>query len=113
MLTPKLRVFLIARALVVSEPSETRTVGGSADPDARAVTVIPLGLSPTRQVTRTTPLASALIASANSAIGRQPTGWSVTSLRLVFISRPAVRRAGGRREAATEANVAGSGGLCV
>ena len=70
MLTPKLRVAAIARALVVSEPSETRTVGGSAETEANAVTVIPHGLSPTRQVTSTTPLASVLIASAKSETAR-------------------------------------------
>ena len=69
MLTPKRRVAVIARALVVSEPSETRTVGGSADTEVNAVTVIPHGRSASRQVTSTTPLASVLIASANSEIG--------------------------------------------
>src|SRR5438034_8671519 len=81
MLTPKLRVAVIARALVPSEPSETRTVGGSADTEAKAVTVIPHGLSPTQQVTSTTPLASALIASANSGICADSDAGSVTSFR--------------------------------
>ena len=49
--------------------SETSTVGGSADTDANAVTVIPHGRSPTQQVTSTTPLASALIAWAKAAAG--------------------------------------------
>ena len=69
MLTPKRRVALIAPALVVSEPSETSTVGGSAETEAKAVTVIPQGLSPTQPVTSTTPLASVLMASAKSEIG--------------------------------------------
>ena len=69
MLTPKLPVAVIARALIVAEPSETRIVGGSADTDAKAVTVIPHGLSPTQQVTSPTPLASVLMASTKSAIG--------------------------------------------
>src|SRR5216117_2838938 len=81
MLTPKLRVSVIAPALVPSEPSDTRTVGGSADTEANAVTVIPHGLSPTQQVTSTTPLASALIASANSALDAESDAGSVTSLR--------------------------------
>jgi hypothetical protein len=66
MLTPNRRVEAIARAAAPSESSETSTVGGSAETDANAVTVIPQGRSPTRQVTTTTPLASSLIASANS-----------------------------------------------
>ncbi len=65
MLTPKLLVAGIARALVGAGQSETRTVGGSADTEAKAVTVIPQGRPPIQQVTSTTPLASALIASAN------------------------------------------------
>jgi hypothetical protein len=66
MLTPNLRVEAIARAAAPSESSDTSTVGGSAETDAKAVTVIPQGLSPTQQVTTTTPLASSLMASANS-----------------------------------------------
>ncbi len=69
MLTPKRPDALIASALVVAERSETSTVGGSAETEANAVTVIPQGRPPTRQVTRTTPLASVLIASANSGAG--------------------------------------------
>ena len=49
-----------------SAPSETRTVGGSADTEANAVTVIPHGLSATQTVTSTTPLASVLMASTKS-----------------------------------------------
>ena len=81
MLTPKLRVAVIARALVVAEPSETRIVGGSADTDAKAVTVIPHGLSPTQQVTSTTPLASVLMASTKSEIGADSRIGSVMSFR--------------------------------
>src|SRR5437867_11561420 len=81
MLTPKLRVSVIAPALVPSEPSDTKTVGGSADTEAKAVTVIPDGLSPTQQVTSTTPLARALIASANSALDAESDAGSVTSFR--------------------------------
>ena len=81
MLTPKRRVAVIARALVVSEPSETRTVGGSADTEANAVTVIPQGLSPTQQVTSTTPLASVLMASTKSEIGADSRVGSVMRFR--------------------------------
>ena len=42
-LTPKTPAAPIARALAVSAPSETSTIGGSADTDANAVTVIPQG----------------------------------------------------------------------
>ena len=81
MLTPKLRVAVIARALVAPAESETSTVGGSADTEAKAVTVIPHGRSPIQQVTSTTPLASALIASAKSSAGVGVMGclrWKVT-----------------------------------
>ena len=96
MLTPKLRVAVIARALVVAEPSETRIVGGSAETDAKAVTVIPQGLSPTRQVTSTTPLASALIASAKSAIGADSRTGSVMSFRAGGMGLLLRRAVGGR-----------------
>jgi hypothetical protein len=67
MQTPNLRVAAIARAVAVSEPSDTRTVGDFADTDAKAVTVIPQDRSPIQQVTSTTPLTRALIASVNAS----------------------------------------------
>src|SRR6478736_367613 len=85
MLTPKLRVAVIARALLAPAESETSTVGGSADTEAKAVTVIPHGWSPIQQVTNTTPLASALIASAKSSAGVGVMGclrWKVTGFLL-------------------------------
>ena len=88
--------FLSRRSLArsaPSEPSDTSTVGGSADTDANAVTVIPHGRSSSRQVTSTTPLASVLIASANSA-------WLRTGAFVVAISSgqfPSRRTQGGWR----------------
>ena len=64
MLTPKLRAWAIACAAADSEWSETRTVGGSADTEAKALTVIPQGRPASSVVTITTPLARTLIASA-------------------------------------------------
>jgi hypothetical protein len=52
-----------------------------AESDAKAVTVIPQGRSPTQQVTSTTPLARALIASANSSIDADWAAESVTRFR--------------------------------
>src|SRR6266545_809969 len=76
MLTPKLPVSSIARALAVSEQSDTRIVGGSADTDAKALTVTPHGRSSIRVVTITTPPARTLIASVKSeggaAVGNDP-----------------------------------------
>src|SRR5213595_3162792 len=83
MLIPKRRVALIASALRASAPSEARTVGGSAETEANAVTVMPHGRSPTRQVTSTTPLARALIASANSRVGARSTAESAIRFRAV------------------------------
>src|SRR5262249_22387677 len=80
MLTPKAPVAVIARALVVSVPSETRIVGGSAETEAKAVTVIPQGLSPTQLVTSATPLGSALMASTKSELGADSPVGSVMSL---------------------------------
>src|SRR5206468_11126732 len=63
--------------------------GGSADTDAKAVTVIPQGLPPTSQVTSTTPLACALIASANSEGDASSDGGSAMSLKVWLMSPPA------------------------
>src|SRR6478735_3083905 len=69
MLTPNAPVAAIARAPGLSDRRDTSTVGGCADTEANAVTVIPHGRPSSRQVTRVTPLASVLIASANEAVG--------------------------------------------
>src|SRR5215212_1566013 len=69
MLTPKPSVASIARALTVSEQSDTRMVGGSADTDAKALTVTPHGRPSIRVVTITTPPARTLIASVKSEGG--------------------------------------------
>ena len=67
-LAPKAPVASIARALTV--PRRARPAPwGSTDTDANAVTVIPHGRPAARLVTTTTPLASVLIASANSSVG--------------------------------------------
>src|SRR2546423_9478097 len=79
--TPKRRVAAIPRAPVDSEPSEARTVGGSVETDAKAVTVIPHGLPSTEQVTTTTPAASALIAWVNSRAEASSGVGSVMSFR--------------------------------
>ena len=81
MLTPNRRVAVIARAPIASALSETRTVGGLAETEVKAVTVMPHGLSPSQQVTITTPLASMLMASAKSAAGAGWVAGSVISLR--------------------------------
>ena len=80
----------IARALVVSERSETRIVGGSADTDAKAVTVVPQGRLPSQLVTMTTPLASELIASRKSAaeIASSARGRVLVASRVMAFSSP-------------------------
>src|SRR6478736_6129033 len=79
--TPNRPDSAIACAATASEPTETRIVGGAVETDVNAVTVIPQGLLPIQQVTSTTPLASALIASANSPIEADCAVWSAMSSR--------------------------------
>src|SRR5215211_817610 len=77
MLTPNLPLWSIACALIESDRSETRIVGGSADTEVNALTVVPHGRSSTRVVTITTPLASALIASVKAERATVAAGLSV------------------------------------
>src|SRR5215207_7592981 len=89
MLIPKRLEAAIARPLTPVDRSEMSTVGGSAATDANAVAVIPHGRPSTRQVTSTTPLASALIASRNSGAGALAPAGSLTSFSSGTI-RPSV-----------------------
>src|SRR5215218_22284 len=80
MLTPNRFVSAIDDALAVSAPTETSTVGGSAETEVNAVIVIPHGRPPTRDVTTTTPLASDVIASTKSSVCVEGIGFSVVDM---------------------------------
>jgi hypothetical protein len=96
MLTPKRPPASMACAAAASESIETRTVGGSAETDAKAVTVMPHGRPSSSHVSKATPLARALIASANGRRAAMPDVGLVMRLSLGTMGlapRPAV---GGR-----------------